>query len=381
MLSMMILGQVTAFREFQGHRDLLNCGTLTQCNSCSAYSACSFLNGVCKNSLGTRIKTKPYIQQVHYSNCVSAKKVGYIYMGENNQNSVTLGHESSAPVDNSESLCEWKFVMEDYDSVQIDITKSPENYEDLYIYVMTKNGANYYYLNDLSSCNSTQNTLKLDDVKYISVRADKLSLNSDYSIKIERVSEKTNVLSAVVISVILGVVMLAFAIVTFILLFLSLRQWMRERRARAEVERERKCLVHNRTKWINDTIASMTQGSISNMVQKFEQENCVICLEEFNMDSNVCITRECSHTFHINCLKEWYCNIKNDEHLICPHCKMVNKPNKKRKNSFEEEEERGSPSHNVAVVSYSNPRVQLERDIRSNIENFQNRRDSILPTR
>lgn len=81
--------------------------------------------------------------------------------------------------------------------------------------------------------------------------------------------------------------MLTFAIVTFVLLYLSFKQWMKEKRARAEAEQERKELVENREKWINDTLDSMAQGTIENLVQKFKQESCVICLEDYNKGSKV----------------------------------------------------------------------------------------------
>lgn len=79
----------------------------------------------------------------------------------------------------------------------------------------------------------------------------------------------------------------SFAIITFVLLYLSFKQWAKERRARAEAEAERHELVHNREKWIENTLDSMAQGAIENLVQKFKQESCVICLEDFGKGCQV----------------------------------------------------------------------------------------------
>lgn len=163
--------------------------------------------------------------------------------------------------------------MESYDYLKLTISKSNLNYEDLYIYIMTKNGSRYMYLRELTSCDSDIIVMEFEEIKYLSIRSDKLYTDSNYSILVERQAIPQNVLSSILISVILGIVMLVFAIVTFILLYLSCKQWVKERRLRIEQEAERRNRVNHKDQWIDDTISSMACGNIANLVQKFKQEN------------------------------------------------------------------------------------------------------------
>lgn len=93
--------------------------------------------------------------------------------------------------------------MEEYDLVKVEITKSPENYEDFYIYAMTRNGAKYYYLKDLTSCDSSVINLEFQELKYLLIRTDKMSTSSDYSITIESEGSNMPVLSTLIVSIIL----------------------------------------------------------------------------------------------------------------------------------------------------------------------------------
>lgn len=124
-------------------------------------------------------------------------------MGPNNEKSVTIGHQPSAPINSSDSICEWKFVMEEYDLTTLSLTKSPDNYEDLYIYAMTRNGAKEYRLDDLTSCDSGTIDLEIKELKYLVIRTDKLSPRSDYSITIRSEGSNRTVLSALIVSIIL----------------------------------------------------------------------------------------------------------------------------------------------------------------------------------
>ena len=62
-----------------------------------------------------------------------------------------------------------------------------------------------------------------------------------------------------------------------------------------------------------------------------ETSNCSICLDDFNLENNqICKLIQCSHYYHLNCIKEWYIcqynnlQIENDnylKHLSCPICR------------------------------------------------------------
>ena len=287
-------------------------------------------------------------------------------MGDNHLDSVELGHTSDSPINNAQSLCEWKFVMEAFDNIKITIKKNPANYENLYIYGMTLNGSKYLYLDDLSIWEDDNIEIEFKKIKYLSIRTDKLSSTSSYSILVERVYVSEDIMTSIFVSIILGIVMFIFATVTFILLFLSCKQWLRERRMRIESQNARRRFADNKIQWIDDTMASMTHGVYINLVQKFKQENWVICLEDFQNDSEIWITKECSHTFHSSCLREWYMTIQADNELSCPHCKTINEPTKERRKSIDgvDNSSEDSTGGNIARVDAQNSRLRMENELR-----------------
>ena len=54
-------------------------------------------------------------------------------------------------------------------------------------------------------------------------------------------------------------------------------------------------------------------------------EECIICLEEFNQNKNIVILN-CGHKFHEDCINKWFCfDIKNNkkdffQYNACPMC-------------------------------------------------------------
>lgn len=45
-------------------------------------------------------------------------------------------------------------------------------------------------------------------------------------------------------------------------------------------------------------------------------DTCSICLEQIH---NSCATLECGHTFHANCISDWF----RSQHVTCPECRGV----------------------------------------------------------
>ena len=66
-----------------------------------------------------------------------------------------------------------------------------------------------------------------------------------------------------------------------------------------------------------------------------DTKNCSICLDDFNHDNNqICKLIQCSHYYHLNCIKEWYICQSNNlqiehnnylKHLSCPICRAYKK--------------------------------------------------------
>jgi len=70
----------------------------------------------------------------------------------------------------------------------------------------------------------------------------------------------------------------------------------------------------------------MRSGKFSQMNLKYEEDACVIWLENFVYDSEVHITNECSHVFHSKWINTWFYNIHWNCNLTCPHWTSAIKP-------------------------------------------------------
>ena len=57
-------------------------------------------------------------------------------------------------------------------------------------------------------------------------------------------------------------------------------------------------------------------STIINEKKEGENNNCIICLEEFDIGDSV-TTLPCVHLFHTDCIKNW---LKSQNH--CPICKF-----------------------------------------------------------
>lgn len=79
-----------------------------------------------------------------------------------------------------------------------------------------------------------------------------------------------------------------------------MRYQARDRRRRLIEERKRK------REHIVDTILKENAcQTYSDATIKFEQNNCVICLEDFDKLDKVIVLPECFHVFHNSCVTEW----------------------------------------------------------------------------
>ena len=79
--------------------------------------------------------------------------------------------------------------------------------------------------------------------------------------------------------------------------------------------------VHNKysPKVVTDdeeTISIHLTEELFSSEKTYQPEICIICLEEFNLDKSI-TTLECNHSYHLECIKDWFKNKK----MTCPCCK------------------------------------------------------------
>ena len=69
-----------------------------------------------------------------------------------------------------------------------------------------------------------------------------------------------------------------------------------------------------------------------------ELTDCSICLDDFCQENNICKLIQCSHYYHLECIKKWYHSQYNNlqiepdnrnylKHLSCPLCRAFKKDN------------------------------------------------------
>ena len=52
-------------------------------------------------------------------------------------------------------------------------------------------------------------------------------------------------------------------------------------------------------------------------IKESNHDNCIICIDDFDIDDEI-IYLECSHLFHVGCIKKWFLY-----HNTCPLCKKT----------------------------------------------------------
>jgi len=72
-------------------------------------------------------------------------------------------------------------------------------------------------------------------------------------------------------------------------------------------------------------IKNMKHWNYARMDFKYQEDQWIIWLENYEHYAELCITNECSHSFHTKCLKEWYLNTDPSQPFRCPHCNTINR--------------------------------------------------------
>ena len=78
-----------------------------------------------------------------------------------------------------------------------------------------------------------------------------------------------------------------------------------------------------RNEHISRCLENMSKTEYKKIRTRFDQSNCIICFDDFEPTSEVCMTNECNHVFHFDCLKSWFDNVRISRDLTCPICNTV----------------------------------------------------------
>ncbi|CAI2385348.1 unnamed protein product [Moneuplotes crassus] len=121
----------------------------------------------------------------------------------------------------------------------------------------------------------------------------------------------------------------AFLLVIFlIMLFYLIRRQCRKRKQRRRMQMRHDEMLTHRSKQkfrVKKILDEMKHCQYHQLEIKFNEESCIICLEKYKKYSEVCITNECTHSFHRKCLYEWYLTTDPTHPFRCPHCNTINR--------------------------------------------------------
>jgi len=130
------------------------------------------------------LRYKYYDQYTEYSYCHNAVQSGYIDIMDYDYDIDLYANEGTTA--SFHPFCEWRIALRKDSTVTIDISRSENNYEEIYMYAITNDEEMNYYSKDFATCNSDSFKLELDNTGYIRIRVKKLDNLSNYSINISQ---------------------------------------------------------------------------------------------------------------------------------------------------------------------------------------------------
>ena len=159
-------------------RSLLTWASYSSCSSWYTDSTWLYISGSWYNSSTSTLRTDYYndnTESVYWSSYSSS---GYINLDNYGSNQISLYQLSSASI-SLHSVWQWRFYNTASNQIKIQINRSTENFEDIYMYVNYSNGDVATYSNrDLSNWNDLVYNYTLTNTTYASIKVRRWSINS-----------------------------------------------------------------------------------------------------------------------------------------------------------------------------------------------------------
>ena len=302
-------------------RSLSTWSSNNECGTCNSQPTCAFLNGVCIEDPGSAVRYEKYDQSIDYEYCKNAVPSGSILLDSKDGQLVKFGHLSTASVENH-SLWEWKLSFEGSQSVSIEIERSSNSYEDIYLYTYSEGKSKHYKNKDLSSCKDGRIKMDLESTSYMILRVKLLSKSSNYSIVVHQSPVESFFKTWMLFLIPVAFIMISCTIISSIIAC-----WVKDKiRNKRELVRLRDHFLawaKIKPMKISEIMKNMKNGQFEEYNSRYQETSWVVCLEDFQSEDLVHITNECSHTFHSSWIKEWFDNINPTKDMTCPHWNTV----------------------------------------------------------
>ena len=306
-------------------RELTTWNSILNWNECNDDSLWNWLNSRC-----VPVNSNPiaYRQDFTYNhrNCVNSVESGWIDLIGQPDHNISIGFESGS---SNGARCQWEFDTNERYVTKIVVNRNIANYEDLSVDLYTSTSDSALYDNkNLSAWSSTTHIIEMEGVGFVRIRAklystaDSGSFNATISQYEKEESDDILLEILLLIGLVLAFSCTTWACICVITVHLRIKYQNNRQRQRQLLFAQR--LIEDSFVRVDDTMKKMNNGKFSSFQTRYSQDSCVICLEEYEPDSCIHVTNECSHVFHTSCLKEWYDSIEIDKDLVCPHCNTVN---------------------------------------------------------
>ena len=198
--------------------------------------------------------------------------------------------------------------------VTLTITRDSRSFEE--IFMTTYTGAGFMFFNTKNFSNWDNNTMRIELPVALNliIKVRMINDGSNYSINVRQEYSKS-IFFWIFIAVCFTVsVLLTIAIALIIIVcFKTKRQQIIYLSPDTQED------VDYRKEYIHKCLDNMKRDEYRSIRVKFDQNNCIICLEDFEPQSEVYITNEWNHVFHHACLKSWFENVQIRRDLTCPH--------------------------------------------------------------
>ena len=180
-----------------------------------------------------------------------------------------------------------------------------------------------YNTKEFSNCGSNTIEIELEDVLNFVIRGRKVNENSNYTINVYQRQVKPDGLLLIIL---FSIVLVMILITVLVLIIIC---WCGKKNQQPDIltPNINAPNVQNDSELRNELILkclnNMRKDEFKNTRAKFNQNNCIICIKDYEPDSEVCITNEWNHVFHATCIKGWFENIRFNKDLTWPICNTV----------------------------------------------------------
>ncbi|CAI2364822.1 unnamed protein product [Moneuplotes crassus] len=352
------------------HRQLSACNTFTNCTSCMKEDLCLWSSGVCSPYASSE-KTMS-----QYATCKTEALSGnycHGYFGETKNfpsSKITLRHKESGGSIEPGIYCDWKFDTHRKYVYKVTIQKSNNNSQEFLIILRGSKGESLTFkdedFNNTSSSFTFYNavTIEVETMQKIG------GVVSVYDITLEEYDNKTSTALLGLLTILLSVcicLIICTCFITMLKACFKVKEHNRRVRNLQHMNNIRQQEHESRAKKLLEENPPLMYKNIN---VKFEQTQCVICIEDFKVEDNekVRIMPECNHVFHSECIEQWFNNRSNDE-LLCPLCniKVLTKyelKEKLEKERIQKEKEKAEQLKNSESFVVGSGIRQMQEEIR-----------------